>query len=76
MTYLYPAHLRIDGLMFGVLLSYYHRFRPDVFQWIASWRGGWIMIATGTALLLALPVENRNMHTWGLTVIYLARTMA
>ena len=30
-TYLYPTHLRIDGLMFGVLLSYYYAFRPEIF---------------------------------------------
>jgi len=71
-SYLYPTHLRIDGLMFGVLLSYYHRFRPDVFERIASWRGGWIVIATAVVLISKVPVQNRNMHTWGLTVVYLA----
>jgi peptidoglycan/LPS O-acetylase OafA/YrhL len=70
-TYLCPTHLRIDGLMFGVLLSYYNRFRPKVFERIASWRGGWITIAAAVFLLSALPLENRNMHTWGFTVIYL-----
>src|SRR5437016_4037837 len=29
LTYLYPTHLRIDGLMFGVLLSYFYHFRPE-----------------------------------------------
>jgi len=66
-----PTHLRIDGLMFGVLLSYYKCFRPDIFKRIASWRGGWIVIAGAVALLLRFPVEDRNMHTWGYTVIYL-----
>jgi peptidoglycan/LPS O-acetylase OafA/YrhL len=70
-SYLYPTHLRIDGLMFGVLLCYYNRFQPKVFRQIASWRGGWIVIAAAFVLLSTLPVENRNMHTWGLTVIYL-----
>jgi peptidoglycan/LPS O-acetylase OafA/YrhL len=71
LTYLLPTHLRIDSLMFGVLLSYYHRFRPNVFERIASWRGGWIVIAAAVFLLSTFPAENRNMHTWGLTVIYL-----
>ncbi len=57
--------------MFGVLLSYYHRFRPNVFARIASWRGSWIVIAAAVVLLSTFPFENRNMHTWGLTVIYL-----
>jgi peptidoglycan/LPS O-acetylase OafA/YrhL len=70
-TYLYPTHLRIDGLMFGALLSYYNRFHPKVFARIASWRGGWIVIAAALVLLSTFPVENRNVHTWGFTVIYL-----
>jgi peptidoglycan/LPS O-acetylase OafA/YrhL len=57
--------------MFGVLLSYYNSFRPDIFVRIASWRGSWIVIAGALALLIRFPVEDRNMHTWGLTVIYL-----
>lgn len=68
----FPTHLRMDGLMFGVLLSYYYRFRPAVFERIASWRGGWLVIAAGIAVLSAFPVENRNMHTWGFTVVYLS----
>jgi peptidoglycan/LPS O-acetylase OafA/YrhL len=72
LTYLYPTHLRIDGLMFGVLLSYYNKFRPELFARFAAWRGGWVVIAAAVVLLSAIRVENRNMHTWGLTVIYLA----
>jgi peptidoglycan/LPS O-acetylase OafA/YrhL len=72
LTYLYPTHLRIDGLMFGVLLSYYSRFRPNLFERFASWQGGWVLIAIAIALLSIFPVENRNMHPWGLTVIYVA----
>lgn len=67
----FPTHLRIDGLMFGVLLCYYERFRPTVFGRIVSWRGGWIVIAATVALLSTFPLESRHMHTWGFTVIYL-----
>ena len=70
-TCVFPTHLRIDGLMFGVLLCYYQRFRPNVFGRIVSWRGGWIAIAATVVLLSTFPLENRNMHTWGFTVIYL-----
>jgi len=61
----------MDGLIFGVLLCYYYRFRPDIFERIASWRGGWIVIGAAVASLSTFPIENRNMHTWGFTVIYL-----
>jgi peptidoglycan/LPS O-acetylase OafA/YrhL len=67
----FPTHLRMDGLMFGVLLCYYQRFRPRVFERIVSSRGGWIVIAAAAALLSTIPNEDRNMHTWGYTVIYL-----
>ena len=70
-TIQFPTHLRIDGLMFGVLLCYYQRFRPNVFGRIVSWRGGWIVIAATVGLLSTVPLESRHMHTWGFTVIYL-----
>ena len=34
--------------------------------------GGWIVIAAAVALVLRFPLEDRNMHTWGFTLIYLA----
>lgn len=71
LTYLFPTHLRIDGLMFGVLVSYWYRFRPNWFGRFASWRTGWVVTAAAVALLSLFPLENRHMHTWGLTVIYL-----
>jgi peptidoglycan/LPS O-acetylase OafA/YrhL len=70
-TFLFPTHLRIDGLMFGVLLSYYHRYQHATFERLATWRGGWLLIGAVVALLSTFPVEDRNMHTWGLTVVYL-----
>jgi peptidoglycan/LPS O-acetylase OafA/YrhL len=70
--YLFPTHLRLDGLMFGVLLCWYHRFRPDVFQRVASWRSGWFLVASAGILLFRAPLESRHMHTWGITVLWLA----
>ena len=72
-TYLYPTHLRIDGLMFGVLLSYYNRFRPR--RYLSGSLHGEVagsLSLRRLSLLSTFPLENRNMHTWGLTVIYLA----
>jgi peptidoglycan/LPS O-acetylase OafA/YrhL len=70
--WLFPTHLRMDGLTFGVLIGYYYRFRPRVFERIASWRGGWIVIAAGVAVLSTFPCEDRNMHTWGFTALYVS----
>ncbi len=71
-TCLFPTHLRMDGLMFGVLLRYFKEFRPTVFQWMVSWRGGWVVIAAALVLLSTFPDESRHMHTWGFTVLYIA----
>jgi peptidoglycan/LPS O-acetylase OafA/YrhL len=72
MTFLSQTHLRIDRSMFGALLSYYRYFRPEIFKGIACWRGGWVLIASAGLLLSFVKLENRHMHTWGYTVIYLA----
>jgi len=58
--------------MFGVLLSYYYWFKPTVFRWFAAWPGGWLVVGFAILLLSVLPVEDRQMHTWGLTILYLA----
>jgi peptidoglycan/LPS O-acetylase OafA/YrhL len=68
----FPTHLRIDGLMFGVLICYFKRYQPRVFDWMASWPGSWVVIAAAVALLSMFPVESRHMHTWGFTVLYIA----
>lgn len=70
-TSVFPTHLRIDGLMFGVLICYFKRFQPRVFQWMATWPGGWAVIAAAVAVLSIFPVESRHMHTWGFTVLYI-----
>jgi peptidoglycan/LPS O-acetylase OafA/YrhL len=71
-AYMFRTHLRLDALLFGALLSYYKHYRPAIFQRIASCRGGWLLLAVAVVLLSTVPLESRHMHTWGLTVIYLA----
>jgi peptidoglycan/LPS O-acetylase OafA/YrhL len=67
----FPTHLRIDGLMFGVLICYFKRFQPRVFDWMATWIGAWVVIAAAVAVLAIFPIESRHMHTWGFTLLYL-----
>jgi peptidoglycan/LPS O-acetylase OafA/YrhL len=50
-THLYPTHLRLDGLMLGVGLSYLYYFRRDVLETAIGARTG-LVIALGVALLL------------------------
>jgi len=72
-THLFPTHLRIDGLMFGVCLSYLHHFRR---AGLASWVQGRepFLLTVGMLLLtpaFLLPLETTFLvHTVGLTLLY------
>ena len=72
LTYMFPTHLRMDGLMYGVLLRYFKEFRPTLFQRMVSWRGAWAVVASALVVLSAFTNESRQMHTWGFTVLYIA----
>jgi peptidoglycan/LPS O-acetylase OafA/YrhL len=71
--HLFPTHLRVDSLFFGVLLAYYHHFGG------ARWRvGNWrtpILIGCGVGLVgwaFFFPVEQYTfVTTIGLTSLYL-----
>jgi peptidoglycan/LPS O-acetylase OafA/YrhL len=69
-SYLFPTHLRMDGLFCGVMLGYFFHFKPQILARISRWP---ILIA-GTALLTPIyffEVENWNLYSWGLTSAYL-----
>ena len=68
---IFPSHLRIDSLLIGVLISYYHAFHPAK---IAAWMrrfGGW---APPASILLLAPVaallrEDPFMVTIGFSLV-------
>ena len=71
----YPTHLRIDSLFFGVVLGYFHHFRPEAIpSLLKSWknRAG---LAVLSALLIApcffLNLRQGFMLTFGFTLLYL-----
>jgi peptidoglycan/LPS O-acetylase OafA/YrhL len=68
--YLMPTHLRIDGLLFGVLLSYYRHFQPEKFRELA--RGSTTLAVVGFAafLLIVAPRDTAVMHTVGFSCLY------
>lgn len=70
--HLFATHLRIDALLFGVMLSYFYWYHRDVLLKIAVKRKSWLF--TGTASLVApvffLPVEHWLIYTVGLTLVY------
>jgi peptidoglycan/LPS O-acetylase OafA/YrhL len=69
-SYLFPTHLRMDGLLCGVMLGYFFHFKPQLLARVSRWP----MLIAGAALLSPIyffEVENWNMHSWGLTSAYL-----
>jgi len=73
-THLFPTHLRIDSLGFGVLLGYlYHFHRERLFAFVAAHRVkilgfGILLILPATQLILE---RDSLMVTLGLTGLYL-----
>lgn len=67
----FQTHLRIDALLFGVLLCYFRRFRPETFQGLARSKAGVAIMALAAVMLFEFPKEQAIMKTVGLTVLYL-----
>ena len=70
----YPqTHLRIDGLFFGVFLSYVHIFRPEWLGFARNHRR--LTLLAGFALIAPMMVLNMGSHPWipsfGFTMLYL-----
>jgi peptidoglycan/LPS O-acetylase OafA/YrhL len=70
-AWLVRTPMRMDGLLFGVLLSYYRHFRPTTLIAIAHNKLTTIGVF-GIALPLLFSNENPLMYTAGLTILYLA----
>jgi peptidoglycan/LPS O-acetylase OafA/YrhL len=72
LTHLYPTHLRLDALMFGVCLSYWFHFeRARLSAWVGKWRP--LLLGAGLLLVLppfCVPVEAPVVHTVGLTSVF------
>jgi len=73
-SHMFPTHLRIDSLFFGVLISYiYHRQPVDFLATARRWR--WAFFLAGILLLspaFIFPVESTPfIFTAGLTEFYL-----
>jgi len=72
-THIFPSHLRLDGLFFGVLLSYAFHRHPIKFL-SAAQRFRYLLAGMGVALLLPafyFPQRTPFIFTYGLTLFYL-----
>jgi peptidoglycan/LPS O-acetylase OafA/YrhL len=73
-TCLFPTHLRLDSLLFGVVIAYFRHFHPAAFRSLLHpWRH-WLP-AAGVLLFVPaflFPVETTPfLYTVGLTLFYL-----
>ncbi len=67
-----PTHLRLDSLLFGVLLSYWYHY-DSRFKPFCSRYAGWLYVV-GAALLAPAfiwPLDAIGIHTFGFTAFYL-----
>lgn len=72
-----PTHLRIDSLLFGVLISYLHHFYPVQYMNFAN-RYKWFLLFTGIILFLPAFFTNRSqilMTTFGYVFYYFGSGM-
>ncbi len=73
-TQLYPSHLRVDSLFFGVLLSYYYHHHREAFLAFAI-RYKLLLLTTGVFLLVPAFIWQLEttpfVYTAGLSVFYL-----
>ena len=74
-THLFPTHLRIDGLFFGVVLSYVYHFHSEMLQSVTQ-RFRFPLLAFSVLLVspVAFDLLNRSspwFGTFGLTLLYI-----
>lgn len=69
---LFPRTLKMDALMFGVLLAYLHHYHAGAFaSFVRRWR--WVLLSVGVLLVspsLKLPYDNWLIRTLGTTPLY------
>ncbi|MFN3165428.1 MAG: acyltransferase family protein [Phycisphaeraceae bacterium] len=74
-THLFPTHLRIDGILAGVLLAYFYHEQPTRTAAVLR-RGRWSMLVGGAGLLLPpflwTAEQTPWIYTYGLTTNTLA----
>jgi peptidoglycan/LPS O-acetylase OafA/YrhL len=72
---LFPSHLRIDSLFFGVLLGYLHHFHPSALIRITSMWWSRLILLLASALLVSTclfyAVDSPFMLSFGLTALYI-----
>jgi peptidoglycan/LPS O-acetylase OafA/YrhL len=72
-SFVFPTHLRLDSLFFGVLLAYAYRFHPERLRLLVPWRRCLVLI--GFACVLPMAVVDLHFSpfvvTAGFSLLYL-----
>ena len=72
-THLFPSHLRMDSLLFGVLIAYYFYFEEDKLRHFAEKYKG-LLITAGLVMLTPAFIwhkKNALIHSLGLSLFYI-----
>lgn len=78
MAHLFPSHLRIDSLFFGVVISYFYHFHTDRFMQICYPIRKWLIVSGMIFLAPAFifPIEETPfIYTLGFTIFYIGSGM-
>ncbi|MBF0486011.1 MAG: acyltransferase [Candidatus Omnitrophica bacterium] len=72
-SHLFPTHLRIDSLLFGVMLSYLHHFRQDKLKCWVKERASIIGILSTVLIMTSWrwSLFDPFMHSFGFTFLYI-----
>jgi peptidoglycan/LPS O-acetylase OafA/YrhL len=72
-THYFPTHIRIDALLFGVVLAHIATFSPGLWTRLLAWK--WALMATGIVLISPMLFldHNENAFVWtgGFSLLYL-----
>ncbi|MCC6865629.1 MAG: acyltransferase [Ignavibacteria bacterium] len=73
-THVFATHLRIDSLMFGVLLSYFYHFHREKFVIFFTKYRVSLLVLSGIILIIPFIflIDSFFMNTTGLTLLYTA----
>lgn len=71
-THHYPTHLRLDSILFGVVIAYIYNFHNSLSNIIKKSKIANVYVMVAFLLPFWLPISSPFINTYGLTALYLA----
>lgn len=74
MAMMFPTHIRMDSLFFGVLISYVYHYHAALFNYISTYRTQLLVasLIVITPFCLLVQQEHRVIYTLGYSLLYAA----